>query len=325
MSKQLATRRGNYAFYDHKPNQENMADEVLRGLVAAPKSISPKYFYDAVGSGLFEQITELEEYYVTRTEMHLFDLYLPQIVEHLTDKICLIEYGSGSSKKIRKVLDTLTPQAYVPVDISHQHLQENARRLHADFSHLDVYPVCADITQPFRLPEEVDELTKVAFFPGSSIGNFDPADARKFLANVHDAVGVGGAMILGVDRKKDISVLEAAYNDARGITAQFNLNVLSHLNQALGANFDLDNYTHVARYDADKGCIQMFLHAQLAQQVEIAGKTIGIAQGEKLHTENSYKYHPQEVAKLAANSGFKVEAEYHDANEWFGLYLLRAQ
>jgi len=317
------TNKGEYVFFDYKPQQANMASEVLKGLGSEPKFISPKYFYDQRGSELFERITELDEYYVTRTEMALFDDHLPDIARSLGRELCLIEYGSGSSMKIRKLLETISPKAYVPVDISGDHLQENARALHRDFPQLNVYPVCADITQHFALPPVTVGLSKVGFFPGSSIGNFEPRLAQKFLSTVRETTGVGGALIIGVDRKKPVEVLEDAYNDAEGVTAAFNLNVLRHINQALGADFDVRGFTHVARYNEDEGCIQMFLQSKRDQTVHVAGETIRIANGEILHTENSYKYDPDEFLNLASNAGFSQTAVWSDARDWFSLYLLQ--
>lgn len=315
--------QGEYTFYDFKPDDKDMAEEVLEGLSRVPKIISPKYFYDERGSKLFEQITELDEYYLTRTEMALFDAYLPDIARLLGENLCLIEYGSGSSLKIRKLLEAITPSAYVPVDISHQHLQENARRLHADFPQMHTFPICADITQPFALPEGVAGFTKVGFFPGSSIGNFSPQDARQFLVNVRETVGQGGALIIGVDRKKSKQILLDAYNDADGVTAAFNLNVLQHFNYALEANFDVTRFGHEATYNEEQGCIQMFLKSQDNQTVNIAGVNVEFCRDEALHTENSHKYHPEEFLMLAGEAGFREQAFWCDTQDWFSLYLLQ--
>ena len=313
---------GRYAFYDFKPDLGDMASEILAGLATDPKRVSPKFFYDERGSKLFEEITRLEEYYLTRTEMALFDAHLGEIAAMLGDELCLIEYGSGSSLKIRRMLEAITPVAYVPVDISHAHLQDNARALHKDFPTLEVFPVCADFSEPITLPEEVAGLTAVGFFPGSSIGNFDPDGAHAFLSVVRQEVGAGGALIIGVDRKKPVEVLEAAYNDARGVTAAFNLNVLHHINEELDADFDVAAYEHFARYNSDAGCIQMFLRANSSQDVSVAGERVTIAAGETLHTENSYKYHPEEFVALASSAGFDVAAAYTDERDWFSLFLL---
>jgi len=311
-----------YAYHNLKPDVVEMANEVLAGLRATPKAISPKYFYDAKGSALFEQITDLPEYYLTRTEMALFDEHLVDIAQLLPKDLCVVEYGSGSSLKIRKLLEALTPRAYVPVDISAEHLEDNARTLHGDFPQIAVYPVCADFTQPFALPDVVADLTKLAFFPGSSIGNFDPSDAARFLANVRHTVGEHGALLIGVDRKKSVAVLEQAYDDAAGVTARFNLNALSHINDTLMADFDMNAFEHVARYNEDAGCIQMFLRSLHDQQVTIAGERIRLQANEEVHTENSYKYHPQEFLQLAATVGFTEVNRWSDERDWFSLYLL---
>ena len=318
------SKAGDFRFIDNQPTATDMAAEVLAGLSRSPKQISPKYFYDANGSELFEAITDLDEYYLTRTELKLFDQHLPAIAERLGDQVCLIEYGSGSSLKIRKVLEEVTPKAYVPIDISAEHLKENAWALHQDYPQLHVYPICADLTQGFDLPEETKGMTKVGFFPGSSIGNFEPVEAQAFLSVVHDTVGPGGGLIIGVDRKKDTQMLERAYNDARGVTAEFNLNLLRHLNDKLDSDFDPARFQHKAIYNPALGCIQMFLTSQADQVVRINGATVAFADQEEVHTENSYKYHPQEFLDLCARAGFQAEASWSDDQDYFSLFLLRA-
>lgn len=312
----------NYAFHNLKPATIEMAREVLSGLRSAPKSIAPKYFYDARGSELFDQITELDEYYITRTEMALFDAHLKDIASRLPPDLCVVEYGGGSSMKIRRLLETLSPAVYVPVDISAEHLADNAEILHRDFPDIAIHPVCADFTQPFVLPDAVAGCNKLAFFPGSSIGNFEPQDAIQFLVNVRHTIGPAGSLLIGVDRKKAKDVLERAYDDAAGVTAAFNLNVLSHLNVALDANFDLNGFQHVVRYNQDAGCIQMFLKSLVDQSVVIAGETVVFDADEALHTENSFKYHPEEFLQLAAQAGFSQQHRWSDRQAYFSLYLL---
>ena len=202
---------------------------------------------------------------------------------------CVIEYGSGSSLKIRKLLDALSPLAYVPVDISRDYLLNNAMVLAQDFPQLTVLPVCADFSQFIALPEQLGGMNPIGFFPGSSIGNFEPEQAKQFLGRVANTLGSGGHLLIGVDCKKDPVVLERAYNDAAGITAAFNLNALSHLNRVLGAEFQLDDFEHEAHYNRDAGCIQMFLRSTAQQQVSIGGSVFAFDDGERLHTENSYK------------------------------------
>lgn len=321
----LGQEPGRFAFFDLKPHAADMREEVLAGLAGEPKRLSPKYFYDETGSELFERITRLPEYYLTRTEMALFDAYLDDIARALGDGVCLVEYGAGTTLKIRKLLERLRPAAYVPVDISGEHLEAQTRELHADFPWLDLFPTCADFTGPFALPEPVADLPKVGFFPGSSIGNFDPDGAETFLHNVHDTLGSGGRLLVGIDRKKDPAVIEAAYNDAQGITAAFNLNVLRHINERLDADFDLDAFAHEARFDPEQGCLQMFLKSREAQTVHVGGVAVSFAAGERIHTENSFKYRPEEFGALAERGGFLVDSWWTDEAERFALFLLRAR
>jgi len=309
---------------DLHPEIENMTLEVCEGLKKQQRSLSPKYFYDERGSELFEAITRLDEYYPTRTELALFDAHLPEIAELIGAGSCVIEYGSGSSLKIRKLLDALSPLAYVPVDISRDYLLTNATVLAQDFPQLTVLPVCADFSQFIALPEQLGGMSPIGFFPGSSIGNFEPEQAKQFLGRVANTLGSGGHLLIGVDCKKDPAVLERAYNDAAGITAAFNLNALSHLNRVLGAEFQLDKFEHEALYNRDAGCIQMFLRSTAQQQVSIGGSVFAFDEGERLHTENSYKYSPDELIRLAEDSGFGCEHLWQDADEYFGLYLLKA-
>ena len=309
---------------DLHPEIENVTREVCEGLQKQQKTLSPKYFYDKRGSQLFEAITQLDEYYPTRTELALFDAHLPEIADLIGEGSCVIEYGSGSSLKIRKLLEALSPRAYVPVDISRDYLLNNAMVLAEDFPQLTVLPVCADFSQSIALPEQVDGMNPIGFFPGSSIGNFEPVQAKRFLGRVANTLGSGGHLLIGVDCKKDPAVLERAYNDAAGITAAFNLNALSHLNRVLGAKFQLEDFEHEAHYNHDAGCIQMFLRSMVRQQVSIGGSVFAFDDGERLHTENSYKYSPDEFIRLAEDSGFGCEHHWQDGDEYFGLYLLNA-
>lgn len=313
---------GEFAFFDYEPNGVDIASEVIAGLTSNPKHISPKYFYDQRGSELFEAITELDEYYLTRTELSLFTAHFSEIAELLGDNLCVVEYGSGSSLKIRKFLEAVTPTAYVPIDISQDHLRENAKALHQDYPWLHVYPVCADFTQPLELPEVTADMNKVGFFPGSSIGNFEPRAACEFLKNVSQELGPGGSLLIGVDRKKSVDVLHSAYNDAEGVTAEFNRNVLVHLNERLDATFDVEQFEHEARYNEDDGCIQMFLRSASHQVVEVDGQVVEFAEEEELHTENSYKFHPEEFLALANEAGFIQKRMWSDQRNWFSLFLL---
>lgn len=316
---------GDYQFFDLKPARQDMHQEIVAGLRAQEKRIAPKYFYDEQGSALFESITELPEYYLTRTEMNVFDRYGDDIAAVIGDGTCVVEYGSGSSQKIRKLLETVHMEAYMPVDISKDHLRNNARALHRDFPGLSVYPICADFTQPFELPEIANGWNRVGFFPGSSIGNFDPTDAVTFLSNIARNLGPGAQLIIGVDRKKAPEILEAAYDDSQGITAEFNLNLLKHLNDALGANFAIDEFTHEAVYNEDLGCVQMYLRSRKAQQVTLGTEIVEFARDETIHTENSYKYHLEEFQALAESAGFAVRSVWTDERNWFAVVLLEVQ
>ena len=320
-----AFRHAEYQFFDELPPPSALLDEVIEGLTEEPKRIAPKFFYDERGSRLFEAITRLPEYYLTRTEMGLFDVCLPEVHDRFGEGGCLVEYGAGSTVKIRRLLEELRPRAYLPVDISRHHLEQSAQALHADYPHLSVYPMCADMTAPFELPEVVAGLDKLGFYPGSSIGNFEPGDAEAFLRQVAATLGAGSRLLIGVDRKKDIGVLEAAYNDSAGVTAEFNLNILHHLNSALATEIDPAGFRHRADYNEESGCVQMFLECVKDQASRVDGRIIEFTQGELVHTENSYKYGYEQFAELAKGGGFQVEASWSDPDAYFTLFLLRAQ
>lgn len=301
-----------------------MAAEVIRGLRLAQKSISPKYFYDEAGSKLFDAITRLPEYYPTRTEIGILRERRNAIAEHADAGACLVEYGSGSSAKVRLLLDACKPSAYVPVDIAKDHLAATARGVFEDYPQLAVYPLCADYTAPFELPPPVATMPRLAFFPGSSIGNFDPAAADDFLASIARTVGEGGRLVVGVDAKKDAGVLARAYNDSAGVTARFNRNLLRHVNNVAGANFDPQAFNHRAIYNEAAGRIEMYLDANREQLVRINGEEVAIAQGEPLHTENSYKYAPEEFIAKVERAGFECEQLWQDSRRYFMVLLLRA-
>ena len=313
-----------FALFDRKPSAPDMTAEVVRGLKLSQKSIPPKFFYDAAGSKLFDAITRLPEYYLTRTEVAILRANRRPIAAKVPAGGCLVEYGSGSSTKVRILLNACRPRAYVPVDISKDHLVTAARTVFEDYPHLVVYPTCADFTRPFELPAPVASLPRVAFFPGSSIGNFDPAAADVFLRNAAGLVQTGGCLIIGVDAKKDPRVLLRAYNDEAGVTARFNRNILAHVNAALGANFDASAFAHRAVYNDAAGRIEMYLDAQRDQLVKLDGEEIAFTRGEALHTENSYKYAPDEFVAKAERAGFECLALWQDAERYFMVLLLRA-
>lgn len=302
-----------------------MEAEVIAGLSRSQKSLPPKYFYDEVGSKLFEAITALPEYYPTRTELEIFDDSMAAIADCIGPGVCVVEYGSGSSLKIRKVLEQVEALAYVPVDISREHLIASAAELVADFAELQVYPTCADFTGAFDLSAPVAAMPKVGFFPGSSIGNFDPDTAEDFLMTVRETLGAGARLIIGVDLKKDPQILESAYDDAAGVTAEFNLNLLSHLTRALGTPFDPERFRHRAIYNAEIGAVQMFLDVVESHEVVIGAERIHFQAGESIHTENSFKFDPEDFVQLAQRAGFGELSRWTDQRDWYAVYLFEAE
>ena len=302
-----------------------MAAEVLRGLSLPAKSIPPKYFYDAQGSRLFDVITKLPGYYLTRVETEILRDNQELIARRVGAGTCLVEYGSGSSVKSRRLIDACLPAAYVPVDISREHLEHSARAIFDRYPGLAVYPTCADYTSPFELPLPVAGLPRLAFFPGSSIGNFEPNAAGDFLRGVAQVVDAGGWLVVGVDAKKDRDVLDRAYTDMGGITEQFNKNLLANINNALGADFDLTGFRHLAVYNEGAGRIEMYLVSACEQRVSVAGTEVAFAKGERLHTENSYKYAPEEFGAIAEQSGFECVDVLLDDRAYFMVFLLRVR
>ncbi|WP_341990916.1 L-histidine N(alpha)-methyltransferase [Azorhizobium sp. AG788] len=301
----------------------SFAADLARGLAATPKRLAPKYFYDAVGSALFEDITELPEYYPTRTEVEILTTHAADIAALVPAGAALVEFGSGSSTKVRLLLSHLRDlSAYVPVDISRDFLEEAAQALRADVPGLTVLPVAADFTQPFALPDAVWGRPLVGFFPGSTIGNFDPEDARRFLANAKDTLGAGAHMVVGVDLVKDPRVLHAAYNDAAGVTARFNLNLLHRANRELGTDFDVAAFSHRAVFNAPASRIEMHLVSRRPQVVHLNGRTFSFAEGENLHTESSYKYTAAGFTELAESAGWTSQAVLTDPAGLFSVHIL---
>src|SRR3984885_11997899 len=298
--------------------------DVLTGLAAKPKRLPPKYFYDEAGSALFERITELPEYYPTRCEVGLLRENAPAIASLFPAGCALIEFGSGSSKKARILLGAAaTVESYVPVDISGDFLQQDTAQLRRDFPRLAVYPVIADFTQVFAIPAPITALPRVGFFPGSTIGNFEPHEAAKFLRHAGDMLGAGAVLIIGVDLVKDMKVLCPAYNDAEGVTAKFNLNLLARINRELGANFDLTAFEHHACYNPEHGRIEMYLASTKRQKVRVNGKALTFRAGETIHTENSYKYTLDAFAALAQGSGWSKIKIWTDGQ--FSVHAFRNQ
>lgn len=312
------------SFVDLQPPAGSFLDDVLCGLGRVPKAISPKYFYDDRGSELFEAICELPEYYPTRTELALTRDCAVDIAAAVGTGKMLIEFGSGASLKTGLLLRTLSPAAYVPVDISAAALRAAAARIAEEFPDLPVIAVCGDYMQPLAVPA-LDGITaqRLIYFPGSTIGNLTPAEALEFLRRGRNLAGSGGAMLVGVDLKKDPQRLNAAYNDAQGITAEFNLNLLRRINRELGADFNLAHFRHVAFYDAAAGRIEMHLESLVAQIVTVGGRRFEFAAGERLHTENSCKYSVAEFQRLAQSAGYVAENVWVDGEALFSLHLLR--
>ena len=297
--------------------------DVLEGLSRPDKSLPCKYFYDAEGSALFDAICTLDEYYPTRTETALLHARAEEIAGLAGRGATLVELGSGSSVKVRILLDALdAPAMYVPVDISRDHLIAAAARLAGDYPAVTVVPVAADYVRGFALPRGVAPERTMAFFPGSTIGNFRPAEAMTFLNGLGRRLGSGARLLIGVDLRKDPAVLEAAYDDARGVTAAFNMNLLARINRELDGTFDLERFAHVARYDTVRGRIEMHLRSLDDQTVRIAGHPIRFARGETIHTENSYKYSVPGFRRLAARAGWRTERSWTDERSLFSLHWM---
>jgi dimethylhistidine N-methyltransferase len=284
---------------------DSFTTDIISGLAAKPKRLPPKYFYDAAGSALFERITQLPEYYPTRCELAILHDNAPAIASLFPPGCALIEFGSGSSRKARILLGAAaTIEAYVPVDISGDFLQQDVAQLRRDFPHLTVHPLVGDFTQKLDLPSDIAELPRVGFFPGSTIGNFEPHEACNFLRHAAGVLGSGAVLVIGVDLAKDAKVLYRAYNDADGVTAKFNLNLLARINRELGADFDLSAFEHHAFYNSEQNRIEMHLASTRRQKVRVNGATIDFRAGETIHTENSYKYTIDSFQALARGSGW---------------------
>lgn len=309
-------------FHDLHPARADMRAEVLAGLALPRKRLAPKFFYDTAGSRLFDAICELPEYYPTRTEIGILRDHGASIAERLGRDALLVELGSGSSLKIQVLLEALRPAVYMPVDISRDHLLESARALASTFPALQVHAVCADYSVPFDLPVDLHEHPRAAFFPGSSVGNFDPADAERFLRRVGDMLGRGGRLLIGVDLVKDHAVLNAAYNDAAGITAAFNLNLLRRINRELDGDFDLEAFRHAAFFNTELSRIEMHLVSMRDQQVQVSGKSFVFREGESIHSECSYKYSIEMFHVLARRAGFEPEQVWTDTDKLFSVHCL---
>jgi dimethylhistidine N-methyltransferase len=325
MTTALSRANDRLFFYHHPVAHGDIRREVLQGLCGQPKSIHPKFFYDAEGARLFECITTLPEYYPTRCERQVLRRCAGAIAACSGGGRVLIEPGSGSSSKVELLLDALRPAAYVALEIATNQLRSAALRLAQRFPWLEIHAVAADYSTEFPLPPALVARPRLLFYPGSTIGNFEPVQARLFLRRLHRLAGPGGALLIGVDLDKDTDVLERAYNDSRGITAAFNRNALRHLNRVTGADFQPDRFRHIAFFNRGLGRIEMHLESSVDQRVHIGGDTIELARGERIHTENSYKYRADAFAELAGSAGFALQQSWYDRDHLFGIHYLLAQ
>lgn len=311
------------AFHDHAAEEESFLDAVLEGLSRPDKAVPCRFLYDAHGSALFDLICDLPEYYPTRTETRILQACAGEIGRRIGPAAQLIELGSGSSIKVRILLDAFErPAAYVAVDVSREHLRRAAAQLAADFPSLEVAAICADYAAAFPLPELGGGGRRLAFFPGSTIGNLEPEAALAFLKLWARRLGPDAAMLVGVDLRKDPGLLHAAYDDAQGVTAAFSLNLLARANRELGADFDLGGFRHEARYDQGKGRIEIYLRSLKSQTVRLGGHAFDFAQGERLHVEHSYKYGIPQFQDLARQAGFEPAEVFTDPASLFSVHYL---
>jgi dimethylhistidine N-methyltransferase len=306
---------------DHE--NETFAGSLLTGLRKSPKEIACKFFYDTEGSRIFDAICELPEYYQTRTESALLKHHAADIAALMGAGAEIVEFGAGSLRKVRILLDAASPHAYTPLDISGAYLGEVARILAADYPALTLRPVVADFTQPMDIPALSGNPRRAGFFPGSTIGNFKPDAAMMLLRRMHAALK-GGGLLVGVDLVKDPARLHAAYNDAAGVTSRFNKNLMARANRELGSDFDLDGFAHYAPYNAAANRIEMYLISRKRQSVTIAGERIEFAQGEPVHTEDSHKYTIESFREMAARAGFRPRAVWTDPERLFSLHWLES-
>ena len=311
---------------DLEPRTDTFRVEVLAGLRSDPKTLPPKFFYDARGSELFDAICNLEEYYLTRTELAIMQDHVGEMSDRLGPGCLVVEYGSGSSLKTRILLAHLkAPAGYVPIDISREHLLASASELQREFPSIEVLPICADYTDVIELPSPRQSARIAVYFPGSTIGNFSPPEAVQFLRRMAAVCGPDGALLIGADLKKSPDVLRAAYNDSKGVTAAFNKNLLRRMNRELGANFRLSAFEHDAVFNEPEGRIEMYLVSTADQDVSIGGEKIRFQRGERICTEYSQKYALDEFSALAESAGFRVEQVWTDPRKYFSVQYLVAK
>jgi dimethylhistidine N-methyltransferase len=309
-------------FHDHKPVALNLYDAVVDGLSREKKSIPPKFFYDQRGSELFEQICEQPEYYLPRVERRMLSNLSQEIALLVGKGRVLIEPGAGSLAKARLLLDPLQPTAFVPMDISFDHLKGAVEKLAAEYPWLPIHATCVDFTHSLPIPREASLGRRLVFFPGSSLGNFRPSEARVFLKMVHDTLGEDGMLLIGVDTKKSEAILNAAYNDAAGVTEAFNLNLLHRVRRELNVDLNPDAFKHHAFYNEDAGRIEMHLVSKQERKLSLNGHCFEFKKGESTHTENSYKYSPDEFLSLASSCGLVEVRHWVDDDGLFAIYLM---
>ena len=318
-----APRGARLEFHDYSPDLGDFREALIHGLTARHKSIPCRFLYDARGSALFDRICELPEYYPTRTELGILKACAPEIAERAGPGAQMIELGGVNSSKARILLDALDePAAYIPIDISREHLKASVQELGAERPELEVLALCADYTRPLTLPEAPGGGMRLGFFPGSTIGNLQPDEAIGFLADWARRLGPGSAMVVGVDLRKDASILEPAYDDAQGVTAEFSRNLLVRANRELGADFDVNAFAHRARYDVAHGRIEIHLESLKRQTVTIGKVAIPFGEGERIHTEDSYKYSLDGFRGIARAAGFRPAAAWTDPDRLFSVHWL---
>jgi dimethylhistidine N-methyltransferase len=312
---------------DFEPDVATFYDDVIDGLTARPRSLPCKYFYDEIGSQIFDKICRLDEYYVTRTELSIMTEHAAEMAEQIGPGVMLVEYGSGSSIKTRILLDHLSdPVGYVPVDISRDHLQDSADRLAKLYPQIEVLPVCADFTERFELPASSAPATHNAvYFPGSTIGNFMPDAAREMLARIVQLCGCGGGLLIGIDLQKDVDTIEAAYNDADGVTAKFNLNLLERINRELGGDICVEQFKHRATYDPQFGRVEIELVSQCRQTMTVGSQSFSFESGDVIHTEYSHKYTIEGFGILAGAVGLTLRRHWTDEQKRFAVLHLVVQ
>lgn len=312
----------NVVFKNQSPQEQDLNDEIYHGLAQPRKSINSKYFYDTLGSELFELITKQEEYYPSRIESLILSDKAQEIADYCGKEAVIIEPGSGSSEKVRLLLDEVKPRAYVPMDIAADFLLRSAQRLGSEFPWLYVHAVCADFTKNEKPPSNLPAGKRVVFYPGSTLGNMTPKHAKEFLRGQVEWLNQDGGMLIGVDLHKSKCLLERAYNDKEGVTSTFNLNILDNVNSLVGANFKTDNFEHYAFYCESKRRIEMHLVSRLDHIVRVGNRAISFTKGESIHTENSYKYTEKSFHDLVESTGLTIRKTWLDTDCLFSVHYL---